>query len=109
MGCTKKNRTREITIEQINKDPDKFYDQECVIRGLITESIDIPLLKHDIFKIHDSTGELWVYTETGTLPDRIEVRIKGTLKKFIKLPFKLPVNIEIFHYIKLKKLEFLRI
>jgi hypothetical protein len=117
-GCTRKTRdkgTQEtrgikaITIEEINRNPDEYYDRECVLRGLITQSHDIPLLKHDIFKINDGTGEIWVYTEKGALPDRIEVRVRGTLKKVVKLPFKLPEDIEINRYIKLQRLEFLRI
>jgi hypothetical protein len=117
-GCTRRTRdkgttetkvTGEIMIEEINRSPDEYYGREIVIRGLITQSHDIPLLKHDIFKINDGTGEIWVYTEKGAMLDRIEVRIRGTLKKVVKLPFKLPENIEINRYIKLHRLEFLRI
>ncbi len=108
-GCSRKVRGGETAIEDINKDPKKFYGQQCVIRGLITKSYDIPLVKHDVFKVHDSTGEIWIYSEIGVPPERIEVRVRGTLKKFIKLPFKLPVGIEIGYFIKLEKLEFLRI
>jgi len=117
-GCTRRTRdkgaketkgAKEIMIEEINRNPDEYYDREIVIRGLITQSHDIPLLKHDIFKINDGTGEIWVYTEKGAMLDRIEVRVRGTLKKVVKLPFKLPENIEINRYIKLHRLEFLRI
>lgn len=114
-GCTRKTgdkgtkRIKGITIEEINLNPDEYYDREIVIKGLITRSHDIPLLKHDIFKINDGTGEIWVYTEKGSLPDRIKVKVRGTLKKFVKLPFKLPIDIEIDQYIKLHNLEFLRI
>lgn len=108
-GCSRRVRGGETAIEDIKKDPKKYYGKECVIRGLISQSYDIPLVNHDVFKVHDSTGEIWVYTEIGTPPERIEVRVRGILKKFIKLPFKLPIGIEINHYIKLEKLEFLRI
>jgi hypothetical protein len=114
-GCTRKTgdkgtkRIKGITIEEINLNPDEYYDREIVVRGLITQSYDVPLLKHDIFKINDGTGEIWVYTEKGGLPDRIEVKVSGILKKFVKLPFKLPIEIEIDRYIKLNRLEFLRI
>lgn len=108
-GCSRKVRDGETAIEDIKKDPGKYYGKECVIRGLISKTYDIPLVKYDVFKVHDSTGEIWIYSEIGVPPDRIEVRVRGTLEKFIKLPFKLPIGIEINHYIKLEKLEFLRI
>jgi hypothetical protein len=107
--CTRKTRAERITIEEINQDPVKFYDKEVVLRGLITQSYDVPLLKHDIYKINDGTVEIWVNTEKSGLPDRIEVKVSGILKKFIQLPFKLPIELEIDHYIRLQNLEFLRI
>ena len=50
-GCTRKTgdkgtkRIKGITIEEINLNPDEYYDREIVVRGLITQSYDVPLLK----------------------------------------------------------------
>ena len=93
-----------VKIEEIEKDPEKYFDKECVIQGYVTKALDVPLVKHDIFKVHDGSGEIWVYTEKGTPPTRIKVRVKGTVKKLLEIPV---LEIEAKYYIELKKMEFL--
>jgi hypothetical protein len=93
-----------IKIEEIEKNPKKYFDKECVIQGYITKALDVPFVQHDIFKVHDGSGEIWIYTEKGIPPVRIKVRIKGTVKKLLEIPL---LNIEAKYYIELKKMEFL--
>jgi hypothetical protein len=67
--------------------------------------VDLPILKYDAFKIHDGTGEICIYTLEGVPPKRIKVRIKGTLKKFVEIPF--GIKTEISYYIELCEIKFL--
>ncbi|UCH98217.1 MAG: hypothetical protein JSV88_15595 [Candidatus Aminicenantes bacterium] len=93
-----------LKVEEIEKNPGKYFDKECVIEGYVTKALDVPFVQHDIFKIHDGSGEIWIYTEKGPPPVRIKVRIKGTVKKLLKIPV---LNIEAKYCIELKKMEFL--
>jgi hypothetical protein len=93
-----------IKIEEIEKNPEKYFEKECVIQGYITKALDVPFVQHDIFKVHDGSGEIWIYTEKGIPPVRIKVKIKGTVKKLLEIPL---LNIEAKYYIELKKMEFL--
>jgi hypothetical protein len=101
-GCTE---SHEVKIGDINNDPKAFLNRECVVKGIVTGVLDVPILKFDVFKIHDGTGEIWIFTRQGVPPKKIKVRVRGTFKTLINVD--LPVEIEIGYYIELQDMKFI--
>ncbi|UCH92319.1 MAG: hypothetical protein JSV88_18760 [Candidatus Aminicenantes bacterium] len=93
-----------IKIEEIDKDPGKYFDQECVLQGYVSKVVDVPMLQHDLFKISDGSGEIWIYTERGVPPKRVKVKVKGILRGLLQIPV---LNIEAKYYIELQEMEYL--
>jgi len=103
-----------IPIEEITDAPEKFLYKQCVVEGRITWVIDVPFLQKDLFKINDSTGEIWVYTEKGAPPDDAEVEVRGTFIKFSDIPvieiaksILTKINVEIGYCVKLQEIKYL--
>lgn len=105
VGCTRKVRSHETNIKEIKNEPEKFRGQQCIVEGYVTSVLDLPILKYDAFKVHDGTGEIWIYTVEGVPPEKIQVRVKGILKKFVEIPF--GIKTEIGYYIELNEMKFL--
>ncbi len=91
-------------IKDIKKTPGIYIKKECVIEGKTTSILDTPWLRHDLFKIHDGSDEIWVYTDSGVPPEKEKVRVYGTLKKLLSIPV---LKLEIDYYIIMKKLEYI--
>ena len=103
-----------IPIEKITDAPEKFLYKECDVEGRITRVIDVPFLQKDFFKITDSTGEIWIFTEKGAPPDNGKVEVHGTFIKFSDIPVLEFVksaltkfSIEIGYCVKLHEIKFL--
>ncbi len=98
------------TIEEITKDPDKFIHRECLVSGRVTKVIDVPFVQEDFFKIHDTTGEIWIYTKKGVPPKNINVEVKGIFIRLIDAPFihslLEKVHVDVGFCIKLETLDF---
>jgi len=108
-GCNKATPIKEITDE-----PNVFLYKECVVHGRVTWVIDVPFVQKDLFKINDSTGEIWIYTERGAPPKNIEVQVQGTFIKFSDIPIietvksiLIKINVEIGYCIKAREIKFL--
>ena len=105
VGCNGKVKSYQISIQEIKKYPEKFREKECIVEGYVTSVVDLPLIEHDAFKVHDGTGNIWIYTIKGVPPERVKVRVKGLLKKFVEIP--LGIKTEIDFYIELNEMKYL--
>ncbi len=81
-SCTKSHK-----VEEIIKNPEHFLNRELVLNGRVTKVLDIPMVEEDFFKIHDRTGEIWIYTKKGVPPNNIEVKVTGRFRKLLDVPF----------------------
>lgn len=103
-SCTRRDRSL-TKIKELKENVGAYVDKECKVWGMVTFVLDVPILNYDVFKIHDGSGEMWIFTTEGAPPERVKVKVWGTFKKLIGIP--LPIKVEIVHYINLREMEFM--
>ncbi len=78
-SCSGKTSSPKITIKGIRENPQIFVSKEVKIMGMVTNSIDVPLVSYDFYKINDGTGEMWVQTSTGAPNKDSQINLTGVV------------------------------
>ena len=89
-------------IREIRSNPDKYLGSECLVKGYVTRTLDVPFTSKDYFKINDGTDEIWIFTDRGIPPENVRVKVKGVFERAISV-----LSIEIGYRIRLREIEFL--
>jgi hypothetical protein len=110
-GIAGSERVKIVTIAEILDNPGKYRDEECAVRGYVTQVLDVPGIKLDVFKIFDGTNEIWVYTNKGAPPLNIKSIVIGTTRELLNISFvipivKIPIIPEMEYFIMLKEFKF---
>lgn len=116
LGITKETaeKVEIVPIAKILDNPEEYQkkDREWAVRGYVTQVIDVPGIKLDVFKIFDGTDEIWIYTNKGIPPINIIGMVKGDLSRLLDVSFtisvfvKIPIIPEMQYFIMLKEFEF---
>lgn len=72
IGCASKS------INQILADPSRYSNREVRVSGEVVESYSV--LNRGAYRIDDTTGQLWVISETGVPRNGARVTVKGTIR-----------------------------
>lgn len=69
-----------MKIRDLSDNPEKYHDQEVVIKGKVVSTFAIPLLSQSLVKVADDSGEIWVKPH-GRVPFEGEkITVRGKLK-----------------------------
>jgi len=71
------------TVGQVLADPGRYRDADVTLEGTVTESYS--LLGRGIYRLEDSTGDLWVYATQGVPREGAQVRVQGTIRDAFSL------------------------
>lgn len=69
-----------MKIRDISDNPEKYHDQDVVIKGKVVSTFAIPILSQSLVKVADESGEIWV-KPAGRVPFEGEkITVHGKLK-----------------------------
>lgn len=69
-----------MKIRDISDNPEKYHDQQVVVKGKVVSTFAIPILSQSLVKVADETGEIWVKPQ-GRVPFEGEkITVRGKLK-----------------------------
>ena len=71
------------TINQVMADPSRYRNQEVRISGTVADSFSAA--NRGVYRVQDSTGELWVYSDRGAPRTGAQVTVKGTIREGFNL------------------------
>jgi len=69
-----------MNIRDLSDNPEKYHDQEVVIKGKVVSTFAIPLLSQSLVKVADDTGEIWVKPYDRVPFEGQKVTVRGKLK-----------------------------
>ena len=76
-GCATKS------IHDVLADPSRYRDRQVQIAGDVVDSYS--LLGRGVYRVRDSSGQLWVLSERGVPRDGARVKVKGTIREAVNL------------------------
>ena len=76
-GCATKS------IDRVLADPTRYRDRQVQIAGEVVDSYS--LLGRGVYRVRDSSGQLWVMSDRGVPRDGARVKVKGTVREAINL------------------------
>ncbi len=69
---------RNPSIEDLHRNPARFYDRTVSISGVVTSAWGLPLVPLKVYKVDDGTGEITVISQHERVPPRgSRVRVRG--------------------------------
>jgi hypothetical protein len=74
---------REVTINQLMAEPQRYHDKEVGIQGNVVESFSV--LGKGGYQIDDGTGRIWVIAEHGVPRRGARVAVRGYLRDVVDL------------------------
>ena len=72
-GCATKS------IDKVLADPMRYRDRQVQIAGEVVDSYS--LLGRGVYRVRDSSGQLWVLSDVGVPRDGARVKVKGTIRE----------------------------
>lgn len=72
-GCATKS------IDRVLADPMRYRDRPVQIAGEVVDSY--ALLGRGVYRVRDSSGQLWVLSDRGVPRDGVRVKVKGTIRE----------------------------
>jgi hypothetical protein len=72
-----------MSINRVLANPSQYNNREVRLSGSVVESFS--LANRGAYRIEDSTGALWVLSETGTPRKGARVSVKGTVREAFNL------------------------
>lgn len=81
-GCA----TRARSIEDLSRNPGRYYDKTVTVEGTVTSSWGVPMMALQVYRISDGTGELTVLSQRNRVPGRgARVRVTGEVEEVAML------------------------
>lgn len=81
-GCA----TRARSIEDLSRNPGRYYDKTVTVEGTVTSSWGVPMMSLQVYRISDGTGELTVLSQRNRVPGRgARVRVTGEVDEVAML------------------------
>lgn len=71
------------SINHILADPSRYSNREVRVSGAVVESYSVT--NRGAYRIDDSTGQLWVVSDTGVPRKGARVTVKGTIRDGVNL------------------------
>lgn len=70
-------------VNNVLADPSKYRDREVTISGDVRDSYSI--MSRGVYRVEDSTGSLWVYSDKGVPRTGAKVSVTGTIREGFNL------------------------
>jgi hypothetical protein len=70
-------------VNNVLADPSKFRNREVTISGDVRDSYSI--MSRGVYRVEDSTGSLWVYSDKGVPRTGAKVKVTGTIREGFNL------------------------
>lgn len=74
-GCPKRT-----SIQDIERNPSKFYGKDVAVAGRVTNSFGVAMLG-GVYKLDDGTGSIWVLSKRGVPSRGTQVGVKGQIQE----------------------------
>ena len=74
-GCPKRT-----SIQDIERNPSKFYGKDVAVAGRVTNSYGVALIG-GVYKLDDGTGSIWVITKRSVPSKGTQVGVKGQIQE----------------------------
>jgi hypothetical protein len=71
------------TINSVLADPSRYRTREVTLSGTVVESFSVA--ERGAYMLDDSTGQLWVVSDSGTPRKSARVKVKGTIREGFNL------------------------
>ena len=71
---------KRTTIQDIERNPSKFYGKDVAVAGRVTNSYGVALLG-GVYKLDDGTGSIWVLTRRSVPSRGTQVGVKGQIQE----------------------------
>src|SRR5688500_3869569 len=68
------------SIQNIERNPSKYYGKDVAVAGRVTNSYGIALIG-GIYKLDDGTGSIWVVTNRSVPSKGTQVGVKGQIQE----------------------------
>lgn len=70
-------------VNNVLADPSKYRNREVTISGDVRDSYSI--MSRGVYRVEDSTGSLWVYSDQGVPRTGAKVKVTGTIREGFNL------------------------